>query len=150
MEAIIVKSSGHTFMRRMIAVRNHRNQKKKIFWTFLLFWNHRSQKKKLTWTFLLYMNHLQVKDAVVEIIKVEDVALLRNLAMKERVTVMDLVMEVVMMAIQDAKENYCVEAIIVEGSGHTSMRRMIVVRNLNFFPMDIAKLSPSVSSAGLS
>ena len=42
---------------------------------------------------------------MVEIIKVEDVALLKSLVMKERVTVMDLAMEVVMMAIQDAKEN---------------------------------------------
>jgi len=124
-------------MRRMIAVRNHRNQKKKLFWTLLLFWNHRSQKKKLILTFLQSLNLQQVKDAVVEIIKVEDVARLKNLVMKERETVMDLVMEVVMMAIQDAKENYCVEAIIVEGSGHTSMRRMIAVRNLNFFPEDI-------------
>ena len=88
MEAIIVKSSVHTSMRRMIAVRNHRNQKKKSFWTFLQF-----------------MNLLQVKDAVVEIIKVEDAVLLKNLAMKERVTVTDQVMEVVMMVIQDAKEN---------------------------------------------
>jgi len=51
------------------------------------------------------MNLLQVKDAVVEIIKVEDAVLLKILAMKERVTVTDQVMEVVMMVIQDAKEN---------------------------------------------
>ena len=42
---------------------------------------------------------------MVEIIKVEGVALLKILVMREKVTVMDLVMEVVMMGIQDAKEN---------------------------------------------
>ena len=42
---------------------------------------------------------------MVEIIKVEDVALLRSLVMKERVTAMDLLMEVLMMAILDAMEN---------------------------------------------
>ena len=117
-------------MRRMIAVRNHRNQKKKLFWALLLFWNHRSQKKKLICTFLLYLNHLQVKDAVVEIIKVEDVARLKNLVMKERETVMDLVMEVVMMAMKDAKENFSVEAITANSLVCTTTRKTTAVRNL--------------------
>jgi len=79
----------------------------------------------------LYKNLQQVKDVVDVTTKVEGVVLLRTLVMKERVTVMDLVMEVVMMAMQDAKENLCVVVIIVNSLVLTTMKRMIVVRNLN-------------------
>jgi len=71
----------------------------------------------------------QVNDAVEEIIKAEGAVHLRTLVMKERVTVMDLVMEVVMMAMQDAKEIFCVEAIIVKSLENIIMKKMIAVKN---------------------
>ena len=46
----------------------------------------------------------QAKDAAAVTIKVEDVALQRIHVMKERETVMDQVMVVVMMVMQDVKE----------------------------------------------
>jgi len=58
-----------------------------------------------------------------------DVALLRILVMKERVIVMDLVMEVVMMDTRAVKEILCVGAIIVRSLACSTMRRMTVVRS---------------------
>jgi len=58
-----------------------------------------------------------------------DVALLRILVMKERVIVMDQVMEVVMMGIRAAKEILCVGVIIVRSLACSIMRKMTVVRN---------------------
>ena len=63
--------------------------------------------------------------------KAEGAVHLRILVMKERVTVMDQVMEVVMMAMQGAEENLCVGVIIVRSLVLTTMTRMIVVRNQN-------------------
>jgi len=63
-------------------------------------------------------------------IKAEGAVHQRILVMKERVTVMDQVMEVVMMAMQVVKENLCVGAIIVRSLEHTITRKMIAVRNL--------------------
>jgi hypothetical protein len=65
-----------------------------------------------------------------EIIKEGDVALLRILVMKEKVIVMDQVMEVVMMGTRDVKEIFNVEAIIVESLVSTSMKKMTAVKNL--------------------
>jgi len=47
--------------------------------------------------------HQEVKGVTEEILEVEDVVHLSSLVMKERVIVMDLVMEVVMMDTEDAK-----------------------------------------------
>jgi hypothetical protein len=68
---------------------------------------------------------------VVETSKAEGAVLLGILVMKERVTVMDQGMEVVMMAMQGAGENLCVAVIIVKSLVLTTMTRMIVVRNQN-------------------
>ena len=65
-----------------------------------------------------------------EITRGEDAVLLRILAMREKETVMDLVMEVVMMAMKDAKENFSVEAITVNSLVCTTTRKMTAVRNL--------------------
>jgi len=78
----------------------------------------------------LYKNLQQDKDAVDVTIKAEGAVHLRTLVMKERVTVMDLVMEVVMMAMQGVKENLFVAVIIARSLEHTITRRMIAVRNL--------------------
>ena len=64
-----------------------------------------------------------------ETTRVEDVALLRTPVMRDRVTVMDLVMEVAMMAMLVARENSNVAAIIVNSLEITTMRRMTAVRN---------------------
>jgi len=58
-----------------------------------------------------------------------DVVLQRILVMKVRETVMDLLMEVNMMAMQDVNLVLCVAATIVESLDCTIMRRMIVVRD---------------------
>jgi len=72
----------------------------------------------------------QVNDALEGIIKAEGVVHLRTLVMKARVTVMDLAMEVVMMAMQDVRENLCVEVIIVSSLENIIMKKMIAVKNL--------------------
>ena len=51
--------------------------------------------------------------------------------MKEKETVMDLVMEVNMMDTEDVREILCVEAITVNNLVLTIMRKMIVVKNQN-------------------
>jgi len=58
-----------------------------------------------------------------------DVALLRILVMKERVIVMDQVMEVVMMDMQAVKEILFVEATIVRSLDYSTTRRMTAVRD---------------------
>jgi len=72
----------------------------------------------------------QVNDAVDVTIKVEGAVHLRTLVMKERETVMDLVMEVVMMAMQGVKDNLCVGATIARSLENIITRKMIAVRNL--------------------
>ena len=62
--------------------------------------------------------------------KAEGAVHLRILVMKERVTVMDQVMEVVMMAMQGVKENLCVGVIIVKSLENIITKKMIVVKNL--------------------
>jgi len=79
----------------------------------------------------LYKNLQQDKDAVDVTIKAEGAVHLRTLVMKERVTVMDLVMEVVMMAMQGVKENLFVAVIIARSLVHIIMTRMTVVKNQN-------------------
>jgi len=54
---------------------------------------------------------------------------LRILVMKERVTVMDLVMEVVMMDMLAVKEILFVEATIVRSLDYSTTRRMTAVRD---------------------
>ena len=66
---------------------------------------------------------------LVEIIKEEDVAHQRILVMKERVTVMDLVMEVVMVVIKAARENFYVEVTTARNLVPTIMKKMTVVKN---------------------
>ena len=78
-----------------------------------------------------FNRNVQDKDAVDVTTKAEGVVDLRTLVMKERVTVMDLVMEVVMMAMQVVRENFCVAVIIVKSLVLTTMTRMTAVRNQN-------------------
>ena len=67
---------------------------------------------------------------MVAIIKAEDVVLPKILVVKEKVTVMVLVMEVVMMIIVDVREILSVAAIIASSLDITIMKRMIAVRRL--------------------
>jgi len=71
----------------------------------------------------------KVRDVLVETIKEEDVVLQRILVMKEKETVMDLVMEVNMMDTEDVREILCVEATIVNNLDIITMKRMIAVKN---------------------
>jgi len=80
---------------------------------------------------LLFKNLHQANVAVDATIKAEGAVLQRTLVMKERVTVMDLLMEVVMMAMQGVKEFLCVAVIIVRSLVPTTTTRMTVVRNQN-------------------
>ena len=64
-----------------------------------------------------------------ETIKEDDVVHLRIHVMKERETVMDLMMEVNMMVMKDVKVILCVAATIVRSLVITTMRKMTVVRN---------------------
>ena len=79
--------------------------------------------------FTLHMHTFKVKDVVVEITKVEDVALQRSLAVKVKGIVMGLVIEVNMMEMPDVKEIFFVEATIVKSLVITTMRRMTAVSN---------------------
>ena len=74
------------------------------------------------------MNIFQANDAGGVIIKEEDVVLQRIHVMKEKGTVMDQVMVVVMMVMQDVKEILCVEATIAKKMVHFTMKRMTAVR----------------------
>ena len=69
---------------------------------------------------------------LVETIKEEDVAPLRIHVMKERETVMGLLMELVMMGMQDVKETSSVEVIIAKSLVNITMKKMIAVRKHNF------------------
>jgi len=68
------------------------------------------------------------------IIKVGGVVHQRLLVMRERVIVMDLVMEGVMMDMMGVKEIFNVEATIAGSLVFISMRKMIVVKNLRPSP----------------
>ena len=61
-------------------------------------------------------------------IKLGDAAHLRILVMRERVIVMDLVMEGVMMDMMGVKEILSAEATIARSLDYSTMRRMTVVR----------------------
>ena len=74
------------------------------------------------------MKIFQVNDVVGVTIKEEDVVLLRIHVMKEKGTVMDQVMVVVMMVMQVAKEIFCVEATIARNLVHFTTKRMTAVR----------------------
>ena len=63
-------------------------------------------------------------------IKAGDAVLRRILVMRARVTVMDLVMEVVMMAMLGVKEILFVAVIIVKSLENIIMKKMTAVRNL--------------------
>ena len=89
------------------------------------------QKKiNLDCILLISKQTFKVKDAVVAITKAEGVVHLRVLVMKEKETVMVLVMEVAMMAIEVVEETLSVEATTARSLELTITRRMIVVRNL--------------------
>ena len=77
------------------------------------------------------MSLLLVRDVLEEIIRGEDVVLLRIHVMREKETVMDLEMEDNMMDMQGVREILCVEAIIVNSLELTTMKKMIAVRNQN-------------------
>ena len=62
--------------------------------------------------------------------KEEDVAPLRILVMKEKVTVMDPVMEVAMMVIMDVREILYAEATIGRNLEYSTMKKTIAVRSL--------------------
>jgi len=64
-----------------------------------------------------------------EITREEGVAPQRIHVMKEKETVMDLVMEVNMMDTEDVSQDWFVEPIIAESLVSTFMRRMIAVRS---------------------
>ena len=77
------------------------------------------------------MSLLLVRDVLEEIIRGEDVVLQRIHVMREKETVMDLEMEDNMMDMQGVREILCVEAIIVNSLELTTMKRMIVAKNLD-------------------
>ena len=77
---------------------------------------------------------------MVETIKVEDVALPRILVMKERETVMDLVMEVPMMDMLVVKESLYVAAIIARSLEHSIMKKTTAVRN--HLPLPLIRSNP--------
>ena len=77
---------------------------------------------------------VQARGVVDVIIKVGGVVHQRLLVMRERVIVMDLVMEVVMMDMLGVKEIFNVEATIAGSLVFISMRKMIVVKNLRPSP----------------
>ena len=77
------------------------------------------------------MSLLLVRDVLEEIIRGEDVVLLRIHVMREKETVMDLEMEDNMMDMQGVREILCVEAIIVNSLELITMKKMIAVRNQN-------------------
>ena len=79
----------------------------------------------------MYLFGLQIKDVQEETIKEEDVVLLRIRVMKERETVMVLEMEDNMMDMQGVREILCVAVIIVNSLDIITMKRMIVVKNLD-------------------
>ena len=79
--------------------------------------------------FTLHKYAFKVKDVVVEITKVEDVALQMSLVVKVKGIVMGLVMEVNMMGMLDVKEILYVEATIVKSLVIITMRRMTAVSN---------------------
>ena len=79
----------------------------------------------------VYLFGLQIKDVQEETIKEEDVVLLRIRVMKEGETVMVLEMEDNMMDMQGVREILCVAVIIVNSLDITTMKRMIVVKNLD-------------------
>ena len=60
-----------------------------------------------------------------------DAAPQRILVEREKVIVMELVMEVIMMETRAVKQALCVVVIIVRNMATITMRRMIAVRNLN-------------------
>ena len=79
----------------------------------------------------IYLSLLLVRDVLEEIIRGEDVVLLRIHVMREKETVMDLEMEDNMMDMQGVREILCVEAIIVNSLELITMKKMIAVRNQN-------------------
>jgi len=114
-EATTARSSEYISTRKMTVVTKHpqllpRDQ-------------HPSSSQEFLWT-------LQQDSAVgVVTMMVEGVAHLRILAMKERVIVMEPVMEVLMMEIGDVVEILSVEVTTASSLVRTTTRRMIAVRS---------------------
>ena len=79
----------------------------------------------------VYLFGLQIKGVLEEIFREEDVVPLRIPVMKVRETVMDLEMEDNMMEMQGVREILCVAVIIVNSLDIITMKRMIVVKNLD-------------------
>ena len=75
----------------------------------------------------------QDKDVPGEIIKTEDVALLRILVVKEKETVMVQGMEVSMMVMLGAEETWCVAVTTARSLDLITMRKMIAVTFLSLF-----------------
>ena len=76
-----------------------------------------------------HFNPEKIRDVPGGTFKEDDVVHLRIRVMRERETVMDLVMEVNMMVMKDVKEILCVAATIVYSSDHIIIPKMTVVRN---------------------
>jgi len=112
--AITARSLEHTSMRKMTVVTSPQLLLRRDL--------HLSFCQACLWTLL---QDSAVGDATM---MGEDAALLRILVEKERVIVMEQVMEVSMMGTEDAVEILCVEAITAGSLVHTTMRRMTVVR----------------------
>ena len=65
----------------------------------------------------------------------DDAALLRILVMKEKETVMDVVMEVLMMVMKCARKILCVAATTASSLACTTMIKTTAVRNQKLFPV---------------
>ena len=65
----------------------------------------------------------------------DDAVLLRILVMKEKETVMDVVMEVLMMVMKGAREILCVAAKTASSLVFTTMIKTTAVRNEKLFPV---------------
>ena len=78
---------------------------------------------------------MQGKDAQVVTIKEGDAALLKTRVVKERETVMDLVMEDSMMDMMDAREILNVAVTTASSLVVSTMKKMIAARNLQILQL---------------
>jgi len=83
----------------------------------------------------LLVSLFQGKDAQVVTIKEGDAALLKTRVVKEREIVMDLVMEVSMMDMMDAREILNVAATTASSLVVSTMKKMIAARNLQILQL---------------
>merc|ERR1712181_208510 len=116
-EATTAENLESTSIPKMTAVMNHPHSRQKD--------HHLSSFQALLWSLL------QGRGARVVTMPPADGAVhLRTRVMRERVTVMELWMEVLMMVTKVARDRWCAEATTVRSLGHTTMRKMTAVRNL--------------------